>query len=190
MKFYLIPGLFLAGFACSCGKSHEYDASVKQLDSLKVVVEQALDNFSALDSARYYDALSKQVTYTAFIREQVQDTVTKTEAEALQLFYSTGKPFRGFFTSRRALLAEAQTSATQLRNLSQDLAGSAVSARDAIGYINEEKKEAEKVISLLKTNTSLLRRQMEDFNRSLPVVETLIKQHHSGTLPPVTSPEL
>lgn len=174
----------------SCGKSHEYDASVKQLDSLKVVVEQSLDNFSALDSARYYEALCRQSTYTSFIREHLHDTVTKVEAEALQVLYNSGKPFKNFFGTRQALIAEARTSATQLRNLSQDLAGNAVPAREAINYISDETKEAEKIIGLLKTNTSLLRRQMEDFTRSLPVVEALIKQHHAGTLPALTNPEL
>lgn len=188
-------GLFITAVATgivfgSCGKSHDYDASVKQLDSLKVVMEESLSGFASLDSAKYADALSKEVTYTAFIQMNVTDTISRQEALMLQELHTAGKAFRGFLSSRRSLIDDARISASQLKKLSADLASGAVDSRVAIQYISQERQEAERIIHLLKLNTEVLRSEMEDYTRSLPGIEALVKAHNNGQLPPTVTPDI
>lgn len=191
MKWSLIIAAFTTGIVFgSCGKSHEYDASVKQLDSLKVVMEESLNGFSSLDSAKYADALSKELTYTAFVEMHVTDTISRQDALLLQELHTAGKAFRGFLSSRRDLIDDAQVSASQLKKLSADLASGAVDSRVAIQYISQERQEAERIIHLLKLNTEVLRTEMENYNRSLPGIGVLVKTHNNGMLPPPVTPDI
>ncbi|MBS1637337.1 MAG: hypothetical protein JST26_15560 [Bacteroidetes bacterium] len=174
----------------ACGRSHVYDASVKQLDSLKVVVEQALDGYIKTDSASCRQVLNKQASYAAFMMSHVNDTIPANEAQTLREFYATGTPLRHFFSTRALLISDARTSVQQLKNLSHDLTSGAVESEKAIGFINDEKIAAEKIISQLKQSTEQIHIQLETFNRTLPVVENMARRYNQGALPPVTPAEL
>ena len=51
----------------SCKNTLSYDKHVKELDSLKIVVLQAIDNFKTVDSATCINTYAKHYTYTQFI---------------------------------------------------------------------------------------------------------------------------
>ena len=174
----------------SCGRPHAYDASIRQLDSLRVVLDQAGDNFSRLDSAKYAQALSLQVNYSTFVTTHVQDTLDKTDAEALREAYAAGKVFRGFLNSRHQLREETSLNSSQLKKLAQDLKNNAVDQDKAVAYMKEETAQAEQLIVTLKQNTDILYKQLEVFNRHLPAIETLVKRYNAGTLPPLNPVEL
>ena len=84
---YIYSFIVLCGLT-SCKNQHTYEKYVKELDSLKVVVQQAVDNFKTVDSAQCLKANSKYYTYSLFLNERVKDTVSKTVAENLQNFFS------------------------------------------------------------------------------------------------------
>ena len=89
---------------------------------------------------------------------------------------------------RASWLNNASLSITQLQTLSHDLKNGSVDNEDAIGFINDEKKQAEKVIEELKINTENIRKHLEIYHQSLPICENLVKQLNSGVLPQLVKP--
>lgn len=188
--FSIVLSFIMTMSFLSCRNTHAYDKHIKELDSLKVVLQQSVANFKSVDSTQCVEAFSKQYTYSLFINSHLKDTVTKTVAENLQLFHSVEKGLSDYIALRSSWLTEANSSAAQLQTLSHDLKNGSVDEDDAIEFINEEKKQAEKIIEELKTNTETIRKHLELFNQSLPVIEDLIKQLNSGVLPELVTPDI
>lgn len=188
--FSIFTLLILSVFATSCKNTHAYDKYVKELDSLKVVLQQSVDNFKTVDSASCIQAYTKQYTYSLFIDSHLKDTVTKVVAENLQNFHSIEKGLNDYVELRSTWLNEANLSITQLQTLSHDLKNGSINEDEAIEFINEEKKQAEKIIEVLKINTESIRKHLEVFNQSLPVCEDLIRQLNSGVLPELATPSI
>lgn len=186
---FIIVSAFALSFT-SCKNSHAYDKYVKDLDSLKVVLQQSVANFKTVDSSQCFKAYSKQYTYSLFITTHLKDTVTKTVAENLLNFNSVAKGLNDYLSLRSAWLTEANLTITQLQTLSHDLKNGSVDEDDAIEFINEEKKQAEKIIEELKINTETIRKHLELYNQSLPVIEDLIKQLNSGIILEPVTPEI
>lgn len=182
--------LILFGGLTSCKNQHTYEKYVKELDSLKVVVQQAVDNFKTVDSAQCIKANSKYYTYSLFLNEQVKDTVSKTIAENLQNFLSVGNGLNDYLVLRSSWLNEANASVAQLNDLSHDLKNGSIDEEEAVEFINTEKKQAEKIIDELKINTESIRKHLEVYNQSLPACEVYIKLLNGGTLPTLHQPEL
>ncbi len=173
-----------------CKPTHAYDKYIKELDSLKVVVEQAVDNFNTVDSIMCYNAYSKHYTYSTFINTHLNDTVTKEQAEALQSFFATGKPLNDYLAMRPLWLTEARLRIKQVSALTVDLKNGSVETGEAVEFINEEKKQSEKIIEELKINTALIRKQLEAYTKNLPVVEGVLRSINLNTLPELIKPEL
>lgn len=174
----------------SCRNAHTYDKYIKELDSLKIVVQQSIDNFKTVDSSSCVEAYYKQYTYSLFIDSHLKDTVTKSVAENLQNFNSVAKGLHDYITLRSLWISEANLSITQLQTLSHDLKNGSIENEDAIGFINDEKKQAEKIIEELKINTEHIRKHLELYHQSLPVCENLVKQLNSDILPELVKPNL
>lgn len=174
----------------SCRNTHAYEKYVKELDSLKVVLQQAVTNFKTVDSAGCVNAYSKHYTYSLFLNSHLKDTVTKTVAENLQNFQSVEKGMHDYLAFRSSWLNEADLSITQLQTLSHDLKTGSIDEEEAVEFINEEKKQAETIIEELKINTEAIRKHLEVFHQSLPVCEDLVKQLNSGVLPELVHPEI
>ena len=188
--FFLIFTIIGISFFSSCNHSHTYDKYVKELDSLKVVVEQSVANFKTVDSTVCYNAYSKQFTYASYINVNLKDTVPRNTANDLQTFYMLGRNMVNYLAMRPVWLTEAQKSITQLTNLSHDLKNGSVEDEEAIEFINEEKKEAEKIIGELKENTEAIRKQMEQFAKTLPTAESTVKRLNNDVLPELVKPEI
>jgi len=174
----------------SCKNAHTYDKYVKELDSLKVVLQQSVDNFKTVDSATCMNAYSKQYTYSQFIETYLKDTVTKSVAENLQNLQSVKQGLNDYLSLRSNWLATTNTSIKQLQTLSHDLKNGSVNEEEAIEFINQEKKQAELIIEELKVNTETIRKHLEVYNQSLPVCENLVKELNSGVLPQLLSPPI
>jgi hypothetical protein len=188
--FFIILVFVLTTFFSSCRNAHAYDKYVKELDSLKVVLHQAVDNFRTVDSALITQAYAKQYTYTRFIEAHLKDTITKSIAENLQNFQSVEEGLHDYLALRPNWINEASLSIAQLQNLSHDLKIGSIENEDAVEFITNEKTRSEAVIEELKVNTETARRHLEVFNQSLPTVEALVKQLNSGLLPELVNPKL
>lgn len=189
MKSFIISISIVVCGLCffSCKNKPSYDKYVKELDSLKVVVEQAVDNFRGVDSTTCVLAYNKQLAYSSFINEHLKDTVSKIEAENLQLFQSTHEGIKNYLAHRSEWLQQAHVSIKQLSSLSHDLKVGSVETEDAIEYINNEKKAAEKTIEELKINTETIRVLLNNYTKSLPVTEDLVRSLNNGALVPVSN---
>ena len=189
-------GSFLVGFVAliiyvsSCKNSNQYAKQVKELDSLKVVLQEALVNFNTIDSAKCYQAYAEQFTYSTFINANLRDTVSKQTAENLQLFYATGKNLVNFLTMSLKWKEEAQKSIKQLTDLSHDLKNGSIEDEEVIEFLSEEKIEADKIIEELKSNTELMRYSLESFSKSLPTAQETVKKLNGGSLPELVHPEI
>jgi hypothetical protein len=192
MKFapFLIGLVALTLYTSSCKNSNHYAKQVKELDSLKVVLQEALVNFNTIDSAKCYQAYAEQFTYSTFINANLMDTVSRQTAENLQLFYATGKNLVNFIAMSPKWKEEAQKSIKQLTDLSHDLKNGSVEDEEAIEFLSEEKREADKIIEELKTNTELMRFSLETFSKSLPIAQETVKKLNGGSLPTLIQPEI
>jgi hypothetical protein len=178
----------MLGFS-GCRQGHDYARYVKELDSLKVVTEQAVDNFTTVDSLACYEAYSKERSYRLFIESHVNDTVPRETAEALTGFFSTEKALGDYLALRSVWLSEARSVIKQVGLLSNDLKNASIETAEAVEFISTEKKRSEKIIEELKTNTLLIRKHLELYNRHLPVVEQVLKSYNAGILPAITQEE-
>ena len=175
-------------FISSCGKSHKYDKSIKELDSLKIVVQQSVSHFKQLDSAASYNAYNKQYTYAKFIEVNLRDTVSRAVANDLQLFYSLGKSMVNYLAMRPNWQNEAVLSILQITNLTHDLQNGSVDDEEAVEFINEEKKEAEKIIRELNENTEIMYKLMQQFAQTITTAEDITKRINNGVLPQLVNP--
>lgn len=188
--FFLSLTIIGISFFSSCNHSHIYDKYIKELDSLKVVVEQSVANFKTIDSTACYNAYSKQFTYASYINVNLKDTVSRSVANDLQTFYMLGRSLVNYLAMRPVWLTEAQKSIMQLTNLSHDLKNGSIEEEEAIEFIGEEKQEAEKIIGELKENTEAIREQMEQFTKTLPTAELTVKMLNKDVLPELVKPEI
>lgn len=180
---------FLVFWLSACRPGHDYTRYVKELDSLKVVTEQAVDNFTTVDSLACQEAYSKERSYRLFIESHVHDTVPKETAEALTGFFSTEKALADYLAMRPVWLSEARSVVKQVGLLSNDLRNGSIEPAEAVEFISTEKKRSEKIIEELKTNTILIRKHLELYSRHLPVVEQVLKSYNAGILPAVKEGE-
>lgn len=174
----------------SCKNKPPYDKYIKELDSLKVVVEQAIDNFKSVDSSACVLAYRKQYTYSEFINQHLKDTVSKSIGENLKLFRSTNDGIKNYLLNRSLWVQHAQLSIKQLSALAHDLKAGSIETEDAIGYITNEKKFAETTIEELKVNTEIIRELLNIHSKSLPITEDLVKSLNNGVLPKLTESEI
>lgn len=187
---FLLFSLASAIVFSSCHDDHKYDKSIKELDSLKIVVQQSITHFKEVDSVSCYNAYNKQNTYSSFINLNLRDTVSRVVAEDLQTFYIIGKSMVNYLAMRPKWQQEAQMSIIQITNLAHDLKNGAVKDEEAIEYVSEEKKEAEKIIQELNENSEIIRRIMQQYEKSLPTAEDVVKKINSGVLPQLKNPAI
>jgi len=187
---FIFASVCLVTVFSSCRNTHAYEKYVKELDSLKVVLQQSVSHFRTVDSSECMKAYAKQYSYSLFIDSHLKDTVTKTTAENLQNFQSVGKGMNDYLALRSSWLNEAELSIEQLQNLSHDLKTGSIDEEEAIEFINEEKKQSEKIIEELNINTETIRKHLKLYNQALPVCEDLVKKLNAGVLPEPIFPEI
>lgn len=173
-----------------CRQEYDYAKHIKELDSLKVVTEQAIDYFMMVDSTTCYEAYQKEKDYRLFIEAHVGDTVARETAEAMATFFSTEKALGDYLRMRPVWLSEAQSVVGQVARLSADLKNGSIGSSEAVEFIGSEKKHTEKIIEELKMNTQLVRKHLDVYAKNLPVVEQVLKLHNAGILPAHNPPSL
>lgn len=190
MRFFLITSaiilsVFLFVGINSCKLENPYKKHIKELDSLKIVLDEAILYFSQTDSVMCQQKLKTQQVYSTFITERLKDTVTITEAESIQLFLSLGKPLSQFITYRNKWLNAAKQTSSQLKNLSTDLKNNALEPTEVVEFVGKEKFQAEKTIQELKINSQLIRENLEKYDKTLLTNERIIKKINKGILPTI-----
>lgn len=187
----IILGVISLSFVfTSCKNKNEYVKQVKEIDSLKVVLQETLVNFNTIDSAKCYEDYSQQFTYASYINANLKDTVPMAIAKDLQLFYSLGKNLVNYLAMKPKWTEEANTSIKQLTDLSHDLKNGSIESEEVVEFITEEKKEAFKIIEELKSNTELMRYSLETFSNTLTTAQETVKKLNAGVLPELIHPKV
>lgn len=182
ISFLMILSSF---FFFSCGKSKEEERQIRSLDSLSGALNTKLQELSLLDTILLEKAITKFENYRVFIKQNVNDTLTKVEADALQQFYGCGKNLIDFDVNRNSLLARGALINSQLKKLKQDFDNGTVEYDKTSVYILQERSGAQDLIQSSFGQQKAFQSALEAFRLSIPAVEDLIKKRNAGELPKI-----
>ena len=180
--------LFL--FSClffleACNKTNVYEQKGKTLDSLSGVINAMVRDLERVDTITLEKSVSRFGWYKDFISENIQDTITKAEADNLQLFYKTGANLENFSFNRKALLLRAGLINSQLQKLAVDIKSKSLTEAKITEYTLNEKSEAAKLIEAAYQKQKLFYSGQEEFKSALHGVELLIRSRNNGELPAI-----
>lgn len=178
--------LFFAGsFFQSCSKNDGYAASIKSLDSLSGAVNALVKEDLKTDTVILEKAILRLAQYKQFIQQNVKDTLTKTEADFLQQFYTSGSNLQNFNLNRKSVKARINLINSQIEKLKHDAKGNLISEEKLIEFTNAEKKEASNLIEAGHNQQQLFYTNLQEFKMALKGVEELIKARNNRQLPTV-----
>jgi len=171
----------------SCFKSESYEKQVKSLDSLSGALNQKISELNQVDTVILKKAISKYNNYRAFVKQNINDTVTKAEADFLQQFYTSGQSLIDFAENRTSILSRGELINSQLNKLLTDAKAQNVIEEKLIQFSTNEKMQ---VVQLIKSSfgmQQLFNANLQEFKLSVPGVETLIKSRNNGQMPTIIS---
>ena len=177
--------LVLSFFFVSCGKSEEEERQIHSLDSLSGALNTKLQELNQLDTSLLKKAIDKFENYRVFIKENVNDTLTKEEGDQLQKFYLCGKNLISFKENRSAMLARGSLINSQLKKLMLDLGNGSVEYEKTQVYFLQERKGAEELIENCFGQQQAFQSALQDFRSSISNVESMIMKRNAGQLPKI-----
>ncbi|HRH11574.1 MAG TPA: hypothetical protein PLU73_08665 [Bacteroidia bacterium] len=177
--------LLLSFFFVSCGKSEEEERQIHSLDSLSGALNTKLQELNQLDTSLLKKAIDKFENYRVFIKENVNDTLTKEEGDQLQKFYLCGKNLISFKENRSAMLARGSLINSQLKKLMLDLGNGSVEYEKTQVYFLQERKGAEELIRSCFGQQQAFQSALQDFRSSISNVESMIMKRNAGQLPKI-----
>ena len=177
--------LLLSFFFVSCGKSEEEERQIHSLDSLSGALNTKLQELNQLDTGLLKKAIDKFENYRVFIKENVNDTLTKEEGDQLQKFFLCGKNLISFKENRSAMLARGSLINSQLKKLMLDLGNGSVEYEKTQVYFLQERKGAEELIENCFGQQQAFQSALQDFRSSISNVESMIMKRNAGQLPKI-----
>jgi len=186
MRFTCAIVLFFSAllFNFSCTQQ-VCEGQVKSLDSLSGALNQKLTEFKQVDTAILAKAIGKFNNYRQFIKQNVNDTVNKAEADFLQQFYSSGQNLVYFSDNRKNILARGSLINSQIGKLTKDVNSSAIDREKFSQFYVQEKNNAEQLIKLSVGQQQLFLGSLQEFRLSLAGIESLIRSRNNGQMPTV-----
>lgn len=183
--------LFFAGlFFQSCNRNDVYAVKIKTLDSLSGAVNEHAKEIDKVDTIILAKAILRFDQYKQFIQQNVKDTVTKSEADFIQQFYTSGKSLEDFEVNRQSLKARTNLINSQLEKLKSDAKNNLLPEEKLIEFTDLEKKEANVLIEASNKQQQLFYTNLQEFKTALKGVEYLIKARNNGQLPTVVKDSL
>jgi hypothetical protein len=180
---HIICAVCLLFFFVSCTRTEVYKQSSRTVDSLSGALNSVVVEFSKMDTALLQRALIKYRHYRNFIKERVNDTIAKPDAEYLRNFFEHGKNLEVISKNRPVILSREELMTSQLKKLGADIHAEVLSPEEVKKYLDAEKLEADKLITSTNNQIKLFYSAIESFKNSLQGVEELIKQRNGGELP-------
>jgi hypothetical protein len=168
-----------------CHSSEAYNQKIKSLDSLGGVIGSMVKELEKADTITLQKAVNRYNYYNAFMQQNLNDTVSKSDADYLQHFYTSGKTLQNYSFNNKIIVERASRVLKQLAKLSEDAKSKTVDLPTLITYYDIEKTEAEKLMQTANTHQKQVLLSLEEFKTSLPGVEQLIKSRNNGELPTI-----
>jgi outer membrane murein-binding lipoprotein Lpp len=177
----LLAVLLLQG----CGHAEQYNQKVKSLDSLNGALNLKVKELQRTDTALLQRCITRFNYYRQFIKQNINDTLNKREADNLQHFYISGKNLEVFQSNRFSILGRASLLNSQQNRLAQDIENRTMEVRTAEQYLNKEKEATAQLIEAANAQQQLFYGSVEEFKGALSGVEELIRSHNKGELPKI-----
>jgi len=169
----------------SCSGNDEQAKQIKSLDSISGALNQKLNELQKVDTIILEKALTKFNDYKQFIKQNINDTVSKKEADALQHFFTSGNNLEGFFINRKTILARGYLVNAQLNKLIADVKANSLEEKQQSEFSFAEREQANDVIQKSFLQQQLFQTNLQEFKNALPLVEELIKTKNNGQLPTI-----
>ena len=182
---YTLCFLLATIFFGSCNKTDLYEQNAKTLDSLSGAINSIVKELKDVDTLVLQRSITRYSWYKEFIEQNVNDTITKEEADNLQDFYASGKTLEDFSFNRKMILLRASLINSQLTKLATDIKNKSLSQEQVLNYSQFEKEEAGKLIGVGYGQQKLFHSGLEEFRTSVKGVELLIRSHNKGELPTI-----
>ncbi|MCW3076233.1 MAG: hypothetical protein JWO32_842 [Bacteroidetes bacterium] len=162
-----------------------YETQLKSLDSLSGALNQKLTELRQVDTIILQKAISKYTNYRQFILQNVNDTVTKEEANQLQQFFVCGKNLLDFSDNRIAILARGTLINSQVNKLITDIKEHSIEENILIQCSLQEKENAQKLVIASYSQQQLFQANLQEFKLSLYGIENLIRSRNNGQMPTI-----
>lgn len=186
MRILCYTSLFLLTiFFGACNKTDLYEQKAKTLDSLSGAVSSIAKELQSIDTIILQKSISRYTWYKQFIQQNINDTVSKDEADNLQHFYSSGKNLEDFSINRKLIVTRAELINGQLEKLALDVKNKALTTDQLTRFSVHEKNEAAKLIQNGYQQQKIFHSQLEEFKNSLKGIELLIRSRNKGELPTI-----
>jgi hypothetical protein len=173
----------------SCVNSRGYENEIKGLDSITGALNQKLTEFKKADTLLLERAITKFQNYSQFIKQNINDTVSKAEADYLQQFFGSGKNLMAISENRRTIQARGSLINSQLTKLISDAQEGRLDRETLINHSSREKENAEKLMQSILTQQLAMQANVQEFKLSLPRIEELIRSRNNGQMPTVVKEE-
>jgi hypothetical protein len=187
---YIISISLFIAIVQACGKTDIYAEKSKTLDSLSGAVNSVVRELEKTDTITLRKYLARFEYYQQFIRQNIDDTIGKNEADNLRHFYTSGKNLENYAANRYVILARASLINSQLLKLAMDIQSQAISTDQLPVYTSNEKNEVGKLIEAAYHQQKIFYSGMEEFRNSLNGVELLIRSRNHGELPVIVKDSL
>lgn len=188
---HMLLGLCFALMSTGCDPSAAYQAELRSLDSLAGAVGSLTRELQRIDTVKLQKAVTRFNYYRAFIRQNVNDTLSKTEADALQRFYTAGNTLQQVSINNKLVLSRATLMSNQISRLSSDIAAArGRQIEQHRSYRMKEEQEVSKLMDVGQAHQQRFFTALETFKNALPEVEQLIRRHNRGHLPVIVKDTL
>jgi len=169
--------------ASACGINNVSKQQIKSLDSLNGVINTAILSLQKTDSLQLKKVLTRYDEYAQFINSKLNDTLSKSEAIDLKIFFESAEVLKRFNNNKINLLSRLKLINTQVSKLSADIANKAISTQEANIHFKNEVSEANRLTPLAFEQEKLYYLNYQKLNQSIQKVEEIIKQHNQNQLP-------
>lgn len=167
-----------------CNKPMSESQQVKSLDSLGGALNAMLKELARTDTVLLQKYTSRFGYYSLFIKENVNDTLSKAEADNLKHFCNSGQSLGAFEKNRKLIVIRAQLVSAQLSKL-EEYVKSSTEADLLNGFIRHEKAEIQKLTETGYKELRSFHASVEEFRNSLPGIDGLVRSRNNGKLPTI-----
>jgi len=182
------PILILLSFLLvQCRHTNYYEKETAILDSTKIVLQVKLNELKKSEQAIENLQFSKFENYSSFLKNNVKDTIGKSEGNALQLFIKSGNTINEFIKAKSELIKQTETGISQIQKLSFDLKENNVQLNVVQSFFNSECGHANELIRTIEQNVKTFNLSLNNYRNSVPKAEEYIKQINNGELPQVVT---
>lgn len=178
----VLSGLFIFE---SCNKTDVYADKVKTIDSLNAVMTAMVKELRDIDTLFLKKSITRFNWYQEFIELNINDTITKLEADNLDHFMASGQNLKNLEHNRQEILKQSFTLSSQLLKLAEDTKTKQLEKEELLKFTAYEKEAAEKMIRYGYQQQQLFHTSVEEFKTSLKGVELLIRSRNNGELPTI-----